>query len=96
MVDEEPVVQRDEQELRDAALRRLKKQRDFSSHVVSYVIVNVVLVVIWYFSGRGYFWPMWVMIGWGIGVAFNAYDVYGRREITEEDIRREIERQRRE
>jgi hypothetical protein len=95
MGDEEPVVQRGEQELRDAALRRIKKKRDFSSHVVSYVIVNAVLVVIWYFSGRGYFWPMWVMIGWGIGVLFNAYDVYGRREITEDDIRHEMERQRR-
>jgi hypothetical protein len=96
MGDEEPVVPRSEQELRDAALRRIKKKRDFASHLVSYVIVNAVLVVIWYFSGRGYFWPMWVMIGWGIGLAFNAYDVYGRREITEDDIRREMDRRRRE
>jgi hypothetical protein len=30
-------------------------------------------------------------VGWGIGVIMNAWDVYGRQEITEEDIRREME-----
>ena len=86
----------DDQEVREAALRRLKKKRDFSTHLVSYVIINAVLVLIWYLSGRGYFWPMWVMIGWGIGLAFNGYDVYLRREITEADIQREMQRSRRE
>lgn len=93
MVDE-PVTQGEGLDVREAALRRLKKRRDFATHLVSYVIINAVLVVVWYLSGRGYFWPMWVMIGWGIGLAFNAYDVYLRREITETDIQREIDRQR--
>ena len=30
--------------------------------------------------------------GWGIGVIMNAWDVYGRQEITEEDIHREMDR----
>ena len=36
-----------EQELRDKAVRRLKKQRDFRSHLLVYVLVNTLLVVIW-------------------------------------------------
>jgi hypothetical protein len=30
--------------------------------------------------------------GWGTGVIMNAWDVYGRQEITEEDIHREMDR----
>jgi hypothetical protein len=33
------------------------------------------------------------MAAWGIGLVLNAWDVYWRREITEQDIRREIERE---
>jgi hypothetical protein len=32
------------------------------------------------------------MGGWGIGLIMNAYDVYGREPIREEQIQREIER----
>jgi hypothetical protein len=34
-------------------------------------------------------------VGWGIAVAFNAWDVYGRGPITEDQIRQEQERLRR-
>jgi hypothetical protein len=38
-----------------------------------------------------------VLAGWGIGLAFNAWDAYGRgnRGITEEEIQREMDRRRR-
>jgi hypothetical protein len=39
-----------------------------------------------------FFWPVFPMLGWGIAVAFNAWDVYGRRPLTEDQIRREMER----
>jgi len=84
-----------EEELRQQAIRRLKKRKDFVAHLVSYVIINAFLIGIWYFvAGRGYFWPGWVLLGWGIGLALNAWDVYGRREISEADIRREMDRNR--
>jgi hypothetical protein len=34
--------------------------------------VNGLLVIIWAVGGGGYFWPVWPIAGWGIGVAFNA------------------------
>jgi hypothetical protein len=34
-----------------------------------------------------------IMVGWGIGVVMNAWDVYWRPEITENDIRHEVERE---
>ena len=41
---------------------------------------------------HGFFWPVFPIAGWGIGVIMNAWDVYGRQEITEEDIHREMDR----
>jgi hypothetical protein len=61
---------------------------------VGYFLVNAFLVVIWAVSrgDDGFFWPIFVIVGWGIGVVANAWDVYGRKPITEDEIRREQER----
>ena len=77
---------------REAAVRRLEAKRDFRNHVAIYVIVNALLVVIWAATGAGYFWPIWPIAGWGIGLAFNAWVVLFERPITEDQIRREMER----
>jgi 2TM domain len=82
-------------DLREEAIRSLRKKRDFRSHLVAYLLVNALLVVIWAVTGADFFWPIFPILGWGIGVAFNAWDVYGRRPITEEAIRREQDRLRR-
>jgi hypothetical protein len=86
------VEPRTEEELRRQAIAQLKKKRDFSTHVSIYVAVNVLLVAIWALTGAGVFWPIFPILGWGIGVGVNAWDVYGRKPITEEEIRRETER----
>jgi hypothetical protein len=82
-------------EQREYAIKAIKRKRDFAAHAVAYVIVNAFLVGLWYFTGAGYFWPGWVIGGWGIGLAFNAWDAYGRgnRPIGEAEIQREIDRQ---
>jgi hypothetical protein len=69
-----------EQVLRDKAVRRLKKQRDFGSHLLVYVLVNTFLVVIWLLTDpHGFFWPVLPIAGWGIGVIMNAWDVTAAR-----------------
>jgi hypothetical protein len=81
-----------EGDLREQAVAQLKKKRDFRSHVFIYVAVNAMLVVIWAITGADFFWPIFPILGWGVGVAANAWDVYGRKPISEEEIRRETER----
>jgi uncharacterized membrane protein len=85
-----------DEELREHAIKAIKRKRDFKAHVVAYVIVNAFLVVVWYLTGAGYFWPVWVIGGWGIGLAFNAWDAYGRHAdaISEAEIQREIDKRR--
>ncbi|HEX5615402.1 MAG TPA: 2TM domain-containing protein [Acidimicrobiia bacterium] len=80
-------------EERELAIANLKKRRDLASHVVAYVVVNAMLVGIWVLGGGGYFWPAWVLLGWGVGLAMNVWEVYFRRPITEADIERQIQRQ---
>jgi len=63
----------DRDEQREAALKRVKGRRDFRNHVAAYLIVNTMLVLIWAFSGAGYFWPIWIIAAWGIGLAFHAW-----------------------
>ena len=82
-----------ETELRERAIKRLKKRRDFHGHVLMYVLVNAFLVVIWATTNPGgFFWPVFVMVGWGIVVVANAYDVYLAEEISDADIQREMDR----
>jgi 2TM domain len=83
-----------EQAARDRAVTQLKKRRDFYGHLLVYVLVNTFLVVIWaVVDAHGFFWPVFPIVGWGIGVVMNAWDVYWRPPITEDDVQREIERE---
>lgn len=59
-----------------------KKRAGFKGHFVAYVIVNLFLWAIWFFSGHRIHsgsnipWPLWTTLGWGIGLAFHFAGVY--------------------
>lgn len=77
-------------------LRSLKKRRDLHTHTFAYLIINLLVWGVWALIGvtahTWFPWPLWVTLGWGIGLAFNAWDVYFRRPITEDELQREVER----
>jgi hypothetical protein len=50
---------------------RTPRPRD-RTHERTYVAVMLLLVAIWALTGAGYFWPIWPMLGWGIGVLADA------------------------
>jgi hypothetical protein len=77
---------------RTAAIERLKNRRAFGQHLVSYIVVNGLLIGIWAATGAGYFWPAWVLGIWGIGLVMHAWTAFLQKPITEEDIQREIRR----
>lgn len=55
---------------REVARRRVRARRDFTSNLVGYVVINAALIGIWAASGRGYFWPGWVMALWASSCCF--------------------------
>ena len=73
----------------ERARSRLLKKRKVRGAVVSYVIVNAVLVGIWAVTGFGYFWPGWTIFGWGLILALHASLAILRQPITELAVTRE-------
>lgn len=46
-------------------------KRNFLAHFSTYVIINLFLVLINYFTSPNQLWFHWVLLGWGIGLAFH-------------------------
>ena len=80
------------EDVREAAIERLRKKQDFHAHLVVYVLVNALLWAVWATTGSGFPWPVFPTAGWGIGLFFNGWDTYWRHPITERDVEREIQR----
>ena len=77
-----------EQEIKDSELwKTAQKRAGFKYHVLIYFIMNIFFWTLWYISLRNnptlpaerdsIPWPVWPMIGWGIGVFFNYVAAYG-------------------
>jgi hypothetical protein len=75
---------------RTAARKRLERKNKFRGDVVAYIVINLFLVGVWALTDRGYFWPAWVMGGWGVLLALDAWNAYFRRPISEADVDREL------
>ena len=91
--DEIQVAATNEEELRKQAIHSLKKKQNFRNSLIAYVLVNLFLIGIWAISDSDNFWPIWVIGAWGLGLAFQAYDTYGRRStVSESEISEEMNR----
>ena len=77
---------------RERARKQVERKRKFGADVVAYVIINIFLIGVWAFTGAGYFWPGWVLAGWGMLLMLDAWNLYFRRPVTEADVDRELER----
>ena len=55
-------------------------RRAFYRVLFAYVVINLFLIGIWAFSGHGTFWPIWVILGWGLAMAFYTFRVFGPQD----------------
>jgi hypothetical protein len=78
--------------LYEQARARALRKRKFRGDLVGYLVVNAFLIGIWAVNGLGYFWPGWVLAGWGVLLLLDAWNVYYRKDVTEKDIQREMHR----
>ena len=60
-----------------------EKRACFKPHAMIFVITNIFLWSVWYFSQNGnegndndYLWPVWVTLSWGIWLAFHYAEAY--------------------
>lgn len=67
---------------KDPQLWHLAQRRaSFKRHLTTYVIMNIFFWVLWYFTSEpgereGLPWPVWPLLGWGIGLAFHYVSAY--------------------
>jgi hypothetical protein len=81
------------EQIRAQAIKQLKKRHDFHVHLLVYVLVNSFLTIIWAVTSRhGFFWPVFPIGGWGIGLMLHGWDAYTREEPREEQVRHEMDR----
>jgi hypothetical protein len=75
---------------REEARKRVEKKHKFRADVVAYVVINLFLIGLWAVTGFGYFWPGWVLAGWGVLLLLDGWNAFYRRPITEEEIDEEL------
>jgi hypothetical protein len=79
---------------RASARKHIEKRRNLQGGLVAYVVINAFLVAVWAMTGAGYFWPVWVIAPWGVGMLLGLWD-YLRGPVTEADVDDELRRMRR-
>jgi len=74
------------------AAAKVKKIKGFYGHLATYILVNIILVGINFFTSPGVWWFYWVTFVWGIWVVWDAihtfvitehYDVWEEKKIKE-------------
>jgi fatty acid desaturase len=78
----------------EAARKRVERKRKFRADLAAYVVINAFLIGAWAVTGFGYFWPGWVLAGWGVALVLDAWNVFFQRPISPEDIERELHKSR--
>jgi hypothetical protein len=60
------------QNITESQLKELAHKRvEFRTHLVVYLIINSALWLTWFITGGGYIWPVWPLVGWGVGLLFH-------------------------
>ena len=87
-------MERNEEELRTVARKRVENRQGFIIHSMLFVVVNLALFAIWRVTGHGYPWFLWPLFGWGIGIVAHALSLaFGPGSESERRaIDRELER----
>jgi hypothetical protein len=91
---------------RDQRLWQVAKARTkFQSHLVTYLLVNAGLWLLWAFTSQAYMprhhadflpWPIWSTVFWGVGVVAQGMAAYGnlnRGERTQREYERLLARE---
>lgn len=83
--------QSSDSELYEQARKRVASKQGYWRMVGGFVIVFLFLTAIWWFSGKGYFWPAWAGFGMAIAAGFGAVSTFGGKDgPTDAQIRAEM------
>lgn len=81
------------EELREAAISSLKRKQAFWNYLWVWLAVSAAVVIVWWFSTPGgYFWPVWPILGMAIALPILGYAAFNKPGPSEKEIEQEMAR----
>ena len=76
-----------EQQRAETLWKIARKRSAFKRSFSVYVFVNAFLMGVWYFTSgpQSYFWPVWPILGWGLGLLFQYLGAYQSRSFFSDE-----------
>lgn len=74
----------------DRAKKRVKEIKGFYGNLISYCAVIPFLIFVNFYTQNNYYWFWWPLLGWGVGLASHAFQVFGIGTSWQEKKIREI------
>ena len=71
--------------MRPPGPRRAAAKANLLRFLLWYGLLTVVLIVIWAASGRGYFWPVWPILGFMLALGWQAIAAWSKLGPAEDD-----------
>lgn len=83
------------------AKKRVKEKKAFFQHLTTYLVMSLFFFLLNATTSFGHWWFYWPILGWGIGIVFHYFEIFGwpgagpaSKEWEEEEIRRELDKMR--
>jgi 2TM domain-containing protein len=84
-----------EDERRERAITRIKAKRDFTWVAITFALVGLILVMIWFFTTRdsvdAFFWPIFPNLAMGLAMTAQWRNAFHRKPVTDGAPRREMD-----
>jgi hypothetical protein len=81
----------DQTELRKQAIYKLRAKRGFLTHVLTFLLVNGFLTLIWAMGGTDdFYWPIFFIGFWGIFLLLHLWTAFRRVAFSEAAIQKEM------
>mgnify|MGYP000665140166 CR=1 FL=1 len=68
-----------------AAKAQVEEEKKFYIHLGTYIVMNTFFVILNLLTSPDHLWFYWPMLGWGLGLAFNAMKVFGKNAFFSKD-----------
>jgi hypothetical protein len=81
-----------DEELMRLARKRAEDRVGFYIHLTIYVVVNLFLVAVWWFTGAGFPWFVFVIGFWAIGLVAHGASVFMGGGMTDRITEREYQK----
>lgn len=76
------------------AEKRVKAIKGFYGHLWSFILVNGFLLALNLLTSPGFLWALFPILGWGLGLAFHSFDVFGYPGFGKDWEQRMLEKER--